>query len=62
MSYRESRSQEELARAYCRSINADPDEIVKDWHGYERGGGYFTRVPRWTLYIGAVVERQHAAE
>ena len=54
--------QERHARDYCRSIGADPDEPVKAWRGYRGGGGYYAKAPRWTLYIGAVIEHQHAAE
>lgn len=54
--------QERNARAYCRSIGSDPDEVVKAWHGYAHGSGYFTAAPRWTLYLGAVIQQQHAAE
>ena len=55
-------TQEQRARAYCRSIGANPDQVVKSWHGFEAGGGYFTTAPRWTLYLGAVIQQQHAAE
>ena len=37
-------SAEAEARAYCRSIGADPDEIV--W-----GPGRQVRQPRWILYV-----------
>lgn len=43
-------TQELNARHYCRSINADPDELV--WHN-----AFQMKVPRWKCYPGAIAEK-----
>lgn len=45
------------ARAYCLSINVDPDEIIVGWN--REGGFGLVRYEseRWRWYVGAVIER-----
>jgi len=47
---------ESNARAYCRSIGADPDEIIV---GFNREGDFGLvryESERWRWYVGAVIE------
>jgi hypothetical protein len=54
--------QERNARAYCLSIGANPDEPVSGVNKEAFGHGHRVTAPRWSWYVGAVVQHQHAAE
>jgi len=46
------------ARAYCKSIGADPDEIIVGWQRDKRGTLEKFESERWRWYVGATVERK----
>jgi hypothetical protein len=58
--------QERNARAYCLSIGANPDEIVGGYPTpkffWRTGIREWVKAPRWSWYVGAKIQQQHAAE
>jgi hypothetical protein len=50
------RETERLAREYCASIGADPDEVVKGYWDTGNGVAEWLESPRWTWYQSANVE------
>jgi len=48
---------EQNARAYCESIDLNPDEMITRWDRNKWGSLDRTALPRWQCYVGAVVEK-----
>jgi hypothetical protein len=56
----ETEQHERNARAYCRSIGADPDEWVEGVDELRFGTRERMSCPRWRWYVGASAPRLQA--